>query len=95
MLYFQKPGVQQNGIYWQWIKQLPLGFLKHHSHHPGISDLVTLPDVPPLRYFPRLMNLSFKEPMSVLLWGGDGVAIISISVEMSSFWHASQRLTLR
>ena len=65
MPYFQNSRVQQDGIYWEWIWQLPQGSLKHLPHQPGILDLVTLPDVPPLSRSLRLMNLSPKEHMSV------------------------------
>lgn len=95
MPYFQNPRVQQDGIYWEWIRQLPQGSLKHLSHQPCILDLVTLPDVPPLRHSLRLMNLSPKEHMSVLPYRGREVAFLLISVEMSSFWHAFQWHTLR
>lgn len=50
----------------------PRAPLKHLSHQPCILDLVTLPDVPPLRHSLRLMNLSPKEHMSVLPYGGRG-----------------------
>lgn len=69
MPYFQNLRIQQDAIYWERVRQLSLGSLKHPSHYLGNPDLVPWLAFPPLRDCLRLMKLSFKEHMSVLLGG--------------------------